>query len=505
MGRFCKLSRAVPSRKSDNQVRQVNKDHLEGPVLMKMLPDAEVHEDNIDAAAVSGQTTLMSLATSVDSLRFEQLTQATKRSAIRCIVDLIGCAAAGRSTPGVDWITAQGTRWARGAFPTGPASVWFESEPLSALGAAFSNSLAASILDIDDGHRAAAGHPGAAIIPAVMAVGEVKRLQLKDAILAIVSGYQIGVSVGAARASGPTASVATGRWSAIGVAAAIGKLLGLSVTELAEAMALAESHAPNMAAADQAGFAGSHSKEGIPWSVVVGISAAEQAAVGLKGYLRGLDNPNIYTKGAIQHHAQSGLLIETTYFKPYACCRWIHSAIDAVLKIQAAGLDVSTVDRIEVASFKRALSLGNSVAPPDLISAQFSIPFVVSVALLHGAEALLPMEPDLLRSSEVRMLATRVALVLDEELDSCYPAQVPARVTIFTGTTNCTEEVFAPLGDPKNPLSDIRLVEKAVRLCAPLQGSMEIRQFAENLLGADAGLSETMLLSDVMSVARRCK
>ena len=38
--------------------------------------------------------------------------------------------------------------------------------------AAFANSAAASALDLDDGHRAAGGHPGAAVIPAVFAVAQ---------------------------------------------------------------------------------------------------------------------------------------------------------------------------------------------------------------------------------------------------------------------------------------------------------------------------------------------
>ena len=43
---------------------------------------------------------------------------------------------------------------------------------LSVAGAAMANAAAASALDIDDGHRGAAGHAGAGIIPAAFAVGQ---------------------------------------------------------------------------------------------------------------------------------------------------------------------------------------------------------------------------------------------------------------------------------------------------------------------------------------------
>src|ERR1700680_347132 len=75
---------------------------------------------------------------------------------------------AGRSHGAV----SKGTRWARAAFAQGDACVWFDRARLSPMGAAFINSSAASVLDLDDGHRVASGHPGAAVIPAVIAVGE---------------------------------------------------------------------------------------------------------------------------------------------------------------------------------------------------------------------------------------------------------------------------------------------------------------------------------------------
>lgn len=67
------------------------------------------------------------------------------------------------------------------------------------LGALLSNCAAASALDIDDGHRGAAGHPGAAIIPAVLM--EAGRIGANGAraLAAIIVGYQVGLAVGSAR------------------------------------------------------------------------------------------------------------------------------------------------------------------------------------------------------------------------------------------------------------------------------------------------------------------
>ncbi|MGH8235778.1 MAG: MmgE/PrpD family protein [Steroidobacteraceae bacterium] len=446
----------------------------------------------------SAATAITSLAASLAELTFDDLSSAARHSALRCVLDLVACTSAGRS----HWAVSNSARWARGAFPRGNSSVWFDAEPLSPLGAAFINSLAASVRDLDDGHRLALGHPGAAVVPAVVAVGETIGARFQDVLLAIVCGYEAGISVAHAREPSLLRNLATGRWSTVAVAAAIAKLRGLSATELAHAIALAEAHAPNVVAADHAGFTGSDMKEGIPWSALTGMAAAEQAVLGLKGYLGALDNPAVYRTGVEPRCNNDRFFIETTYFKPYACCRWIHSAIDAILDLRNCGVDPLGVEEIEVATFQRALSLGNLVRPNDLISAQFSIPFVLAVALLEGADALLPMSPDLLGRADVIEMAGRVVLVLDRELEASFPARVPARLKVKTRRGTVEREVRDPLGDPLNPMSDSRLVEKAIKLCSQDGTVEEVRKFAGNLLGWTAAQRAAEPLSATLAFTR---
>ncbi len=422
-----------------------------------------------------------SLAATLSALTFHELPAATRHSALRCILDAIGCAAAGSRHSSI----GGALRWMDQNFAPGSVTVWFTGKRSSPLGAAFVNSLSASVLDLDDGHRLATGHPGAAVIPAALAVAQSRGSTLQETLLAIVCGYQAGVGTARMRDPSKQRSVATGRWSAVAVAAAVGKLRGLPAGELAHAIALAETLAPNAQAADHAGFAGSDAKEGIPWSVLTGMAAVDQAALGWQGYLQALDNPDVYRTGAPTMSGNGGFFIDTTYFKPYACCRWIHSAIDAVLDLKRGGLAPSAVVSIEIGTFQRALSLGNQVRPEDLIAAQFSIPFTVAVAMVAGADALAPMSADLLRRSDVIRMAERVTLVLNPELDASFPAQVPARVKVTTGDTIREREVRHPLGDPLNPLTDFQLIEKAVRLCADARTAEQVCELAARLFAPD--------------------
>lgn len=407
-------------------------------------------------------TTLETLAEYLASRSLENVPASSLHSAARCLLDALSCAAAGYQHPAV----RQAGAWARRAFHGDEASVWFTAERLAGRGAAFVNACAASILDLDDGHRAASGHPGAAVVPAVLTMAQTYGASLETVLLALVCGYEAGLRAARAREPARLRSVATGRWSTLAVAAGVGKLLGLGPQVLAHALALAEAHAPNLMAADHAGFAGSDAKEGVPWSVLTGISSVEQAMQGLRGYLSALDNPEVYVPGAARAGLGEPCLIETTYFKPYACCRWIHGAIDAVIDMRGAGLRACDVRHIDVATFRRGAGLANEIRPVDLIGAQFSFPFCVAAALVAGSESLMPLDPALLRRGDVLALAERVGVREDDAMTVRFPAQVPCRIEVHTAGDVWRREVLVPLGDPLNPLDDEQLSIKAARLAA---------------------------------------
>ena len=188
------------------------------------------------------ESTAERLACSLANLSYADLPQATLSAVKRCLLDAIACAAAGFRHESVRAASA----WALSAFTDGPSSVWFTGASGAPTAAAFSNAFAASILDLDDGHRAALGHPGAAIIPAVMAQADALGATAEAILLAIVCGYEAGVGVARSRDPANLSVVATGRWSAIGVAAAVAKLRGLSASQLREAITIVESHSPNL-------------------------------------------------------------------------------------------------------------------------------------------------------------------------------------------------------------------------------------------------------------------
>ena len=69
---------------------------------------------------------------------------------------------------------------------------------LPALQAALVNGTAGHALDMDDGHRLAAGHPGVTVIPAALAAAEFAGSSGEEVLTAIAAGYEVFVRVASA-------------------------------------------------------------------------------------------------------------------------------------------------------------------------------------------------------------------------------------------------------------------------------------------------------------------
>jgi 2-methylcitrate dehydratase PrpD len=329
------------------------------------------------------------------------------------------------------------------------------------------NSTAASALDLDDGHRLAGGHPGAAIVPTVLAVAPSAGACGRDLIAAIAAGYEVAVRVAAARDFKRLDTLSTGRWCAYGTVAAAGLLGRDDPATVAQAFAIAGVLSPGLSAAGYSTVMGNQAKEGIPWAVMTGLTALELARRGFTGPLDILDHADYFDAAAITAGLGTGSALNSVYFKPYACCRWIHSALDAIINLaKDHHLAVDDIHTVDVFTFERTLRLNNYADPDTLEGAQYSLPFCLAVAAVGGAQALMPLVPDWLHRPDIVALARRVNLHVDPELDARFPSETGARVCLQTGGGMLEQTVRHPLGDPANPMNRARRVAKFKKLTA---------------------------------------
>lgn len=346
---------------------------------------------------------------------------------------------------------------------SGDIPIWFTGTSGSAVAAAWANSVAASTLDLDDGNRVARGHPGAAVIPAAFAAAAETGSGLEDILTAIVIGYEVGITIAAAR----TTYGSSGTWAPYAVVATVAALRGTPLAMLEHALAIAGESAPNQLFSSAPPFSlptpeGSDIKEGIPWAVVTGIFALELAEAGFTGPRNVLDSALHYKFSDLRLMGEASH-ISSSYFKLYACCRHIHPPLDAFLHlVDQHSIDARDIEKIEVEAYSGALRITNKTHPSSLVDVQYSIPYCLALAAVEGRDALLPLAADALSHDGLSDLACKVSLSLDVTLDAKFPSQTLARVTVVSKGQRFTSDVTAPRGEAGDPLTWKELEDKFI-------------------------------------------
>ena len=150
-----------------------------------------------------------------------------------------------------------------------------------------------------------------------------------------------------------------------------------------------------------------------------------------------------------------------SYLKPYACARWIHPALDAVLAATSgAGVAGGDVLGVEVDTFAFAASLDAVDVRSDM-HARFSLPYSVAALLTDGVLDAGSFLPEQLSRAPVAELARRVTVREDPRFSAALPVERPTRVVVRTtdGRT-LSAEVRNARGNPATPLSREEVASK---------------------------------------------
>ncbi|WP_422368696.1 MmgE/PrpD family protein [Pelagibius sp.] len=401
----------------------------------------------------------------------------------KAILDTVVSAIAGTATVNA----RQSAAASAGLFGKGNAAVWGTDTSQSVAGAIFANCAAASALDVDDGHRGASGHAGAAIVPAALTYGSEIGVSGTDVLNAILAGYEVALRVGAARRRHDNMSFASGRWAGYGVAAALGRLAGLSRSQLAHAIAIAGTEAPmNLPQGDYATV--SSVKGSSPWSSITAFGAMLRAREGATGPIDILDRPHAFDKNILSSNLGECFEFDQIYFKPYASCRYTHPAVDAILDIREnPTFDPTKIEHVEVRIFPEARKISNEISPKTLEGAQFSTPFVSALALLYGAPSLRPMTEKSLSNSAVLRLAASIDLVFADEFRGVFPGKTPATVKVSADGQEFSSTIIDPLGDPANSMDVDHLSRKAEDLLRRTFAASRIHAIVDEINDLDAG------------------
>ncbi|WAL84016.1 MmgE/PrpD family protein [Pandoraea sp. XJJ-1] len=410
------------------------------------------------------------LAQHVHSTRFEDLTPAEVDRTKQCLLDCLGNMLAGRFSGKADGFLRHA---ASSIQPDGATIFGFQKVTLEK--ATFCNAAFSRVMDLDDGHRRAMGHPGVVIIPTVLAVGEVLHATTQEAIAAIVAAYDVYVEIG--MAINPYSYTVkgfdtTGVAGTVAAAAAIAKLKHLDMETTKHAMAIAALHS--------GGFIeylsdGSSGKLLCPaWTAATGLRSVEMAECGFTGpdsVLEGAhglfrcfsENADLSNFGATLGTTRH---IMTAYFKAHACLRRLHAAIDALLAARKRhALSLENVRRIVVNAGDFVLK-ADARRPTTLVAAQGSMPFVLAVALRHGKVSRESLQssmgdPELEAVQDTISLKFSEAISARQASDSSLWGEVQLEIETTDGRI-ITEHAAFGSGEPEAPMSWNELQRKFV-------------------------------------------
>ncbi len=389
----------------------------------------------------------------------------------RCLLDTLGALLAGTDTPVARLLTSFATRYFKGD----EATILVSGERVSAPGAALANGFAANALDIDDGHRLVKGHPGACVLPVVLAASETApSTSGADFLAALVVGYEVGIRAGLIRHAVYQKFHSSGSWGAIGGAAAAGKVLGLKHDTLSQAMGVAEYHAP-IAPMMKCIENPSMVKDSIGWGCMVAVLSVLMSREGFTGINPLFDDtPNRKWIENLGKHYE----IMNLYFKPYAACRWAHPAVYGALKLcREHEIGPEEISRIQVRTFQGAKELSRQ-PPADTEEAQYNMAFPVAAALVEGEVGPRQVLPPGIYDRRILDLAQKVEAETEPQFEAVFPAKACAEVIILTtnGKRLSSGRVEAQWEPPDTLPTDAELEDKFVWLVEPVLGEDRTRQ-----------------------------
>ena len=330
------------------------------------------------------------------------------------------------------------------------------------------------------------------MIAAALPVAEQRGTSGLALLGAIVAGYDVTVRLGIAlrpqahyaRGFHPTATAGT-----FGATAAVARLRGAAAATLASAFGINLSQA---AGSVQFSADGAQTKP-----LQVGLAAhnavlAERfASAGLRGPAEALEGQRIldaYSDGA----DAAGILdnwdgvheIDRTAFKPYPCCRYIHSAVDTLAEIvREHGLKPDAIDAVRIGLPAAGMRLVGDPEdakrrPHSVVDKQFSMYHAAAATILWGAVRWDDYaRPD---DAQVARLIERIKVNSDPDVEALAP-RMASKVEVDAGDVHERRVATSPRGEPDRPLEWDELIAKFNDLAAVTWDAARRKRIVDNV------------------------
>src|SRR6266436_4094705 len=435
--------------------------------------------DDVIANRTQEAELTLAIAEGASALAYADLPAPVRALAQQCVLDYLGVALAGAADPLVRILLDEMTE----AAGTPQAGIIGHEVRLPALSAALVNGAAAHALDYDDVNMAMPGHPSVAILPALLALAELKGSSGREVITAFVAGYETTCRIGAALQPGHynLGFHSTGTVGSFGAAAACARLLRLDAAATATALGIAGTQAAGLKS--QFGtmckpfHAGKAAQNGLLAArlAVRGFSSRVDIVECIQGFA--LTHGPDFAPAAALATPEGGFHLLANLFKYHPACYFTHAPIESARQVrQRHGVNPEEIAGITLKLDKSCERVCNIAAPSDGLEAKFSLRQTVAMALA-GVDTASLGAYSVANATDPALVALRDKVVLD--FQDGWP-QAAAEIEVALGDGR----VLRASHDAGIPCADIagqgeRLAAKFAALAGPVVGPARARELRE--------------------------
>ena len=334
---------------------------------------------------------------------------------------------------------------------------------------------AGTVLEMDEGHQFAKGHPGMHIFPALLAAARNREFSGEEFLRAFIIGYDVGARIGLA-SNLNTNMHPHGTWGGLGAAAGLAVMNKMNAQEASEYLNIVSSL--TLATSRKTMLEGAtvrNSYTGVSNKMAhVGLMLLKAGFTGEQDGIKSIFGSvvsNEFDDNSAVELLGKRFEVGRNYFKLHACCRYNHAALDALWKIieqHSEVKNINQIEKIEVQSYNLAAELKDQ-NPRNVLACKFSVPFAIATTLANLDSGVLSFTENMRTNKNIQNLCQKVTIVEDTNMTGKLPNLRPANVYIqMVNGSTFKAQVTTNKGDWQDPYSEEELKQKFISLTTRL-------------------------------------
>jgi 2-methylcitrate dehydratase PrpD len=365
----------------------------------------------------------------------------------------------------------------------------------SPMDAALVNGVLAHADETDDSHGESQSHPGAAVVPAALALGESLGISGAHLLRAIALGYDVGprltMALGAVEFRNETRRSTHSIAGTFGAAAAAGCAAALDEQQMRWLLDYASQESSGFAVWERDVdhiekafvFGGMPARNGVTAAMLVksGFTGVDDVFSGADNYFQ-VNAPKGRPERLIDGLGER-YEVTRTDIKKWTVGTPIQAPLDAIVNLRQKR--PFTADEVAKVIVRLAPTVGAVVNNRDI--PDISLQHMVAIMLIdQTASFAAAHDTARMNDPSVRRHRAKVEYMPDPGLAASLPVRVAIVEVTLTDGTRLTERVEAVRGTVRNPMTGDEVVAKARDLFVPVLGAAQSQRLIDAVLRLDA-------------------